>query len=116
MKITLNFSQFLDNWPESRKGQFSYDALKAIFGWYEEIEEEGNETEYDPIAICCEWAEYKTAWEAMMQYQPEDMPVEGEPGDDLVEIQKKNEAEALRWLEERTTVLQHDSGIVIMQF
>jgi hypothetical protein len=117
MIMTLNFSQFMDNWPESRKDQFSYDALKAIFEHYENYEEEtGDKIEFDPIAICCEWSEYPTAWDAMEQYQPDDMPVEGEAGDDLPTIQKKNEAEAFRWLSEHTTVLELDRGVVIMQF
>lgn len=117
MKMTMNFSQFIDNWPESRKDQFSYGALRAIYDYYEEYEENtGEEVEYDPVAICCEWSEYKTAWDAMEQYQPDDMPAEGEEGDDLIEIQEKNEQAALEWLEERTTVLKTDSGIVFIQF
>ncbi len=115
--MTLNFSQFIDNWPESRKNQFSYDALRAIFDYYEEYENDTKEkVEFDPIAICCEWSEYVSAWDAMEQYRPDDMPVEGEAGDDLVEIQAKNEAAALEWLQDQTTVLIHDKGIVIIQF
>jgi len=68
------------------------------------------------IALGCAYIEYATAWEAMEQYQPEDMPCEGEEGDDLVEIQEKNEAEALRWLQDRTQVITFDGGIVIQNF
>lgn len=58
--MTLNFGQFCDNWPESRKDQFSYDAKKAIFDYLENYEEEtGEQLEFDPIAICCEWTEYE---------------------------------------------------------
>jgi hypothetical protein len=52
----------------------------------------------------------------MEQYQPEDMPVEGEEGDDLVEIQEKNEAEALRWLQDNTQVIEFDGGIIVQEF
>ena len=114
----------MDNWPESRKDQFTYDALKAIFEYFDNLDEDMrgyqshgyDETEYDPIAICCEWSEYPSAWDAMLEYQPDDMPVEGEDGDDLVEIAEKNEAEARRWLEDNTTVLDAGKGIVIIQF
>ena len=51
----------------------------------------------------------------MQEYQPEDMPIEGEPGDDLVEIQEKNETEALKWLEERTQVILVEGGKIIIQ-
>lgn len=117
MKMTLNFSQFYQNWPESRKDQFSYEALEAIFNWMEEYEASTNdEIEYDPISICCEWSEYDSAWDAMEQYQPEDMPVEGKEGDDLLEIQEKNEKAARQWLEERTTVLDAGKKIVLIDF
>lgn len=117
MKITLNFSQFIDNWPESRKDQFSYDALRAIFDYLEEIEAgSGEDIEFDPVAICCDWAEYDSAWDAMQAYQPHDMPTEGEEGDDLLEVQEKNERAAREWLEERTIVLDAGDTIVIQQF
>jgi hypothetical protein len=64
----------------------------------------------------------------MEQYHPDDMPVEGEPGDDLLEIAEKNEQAAREWLDERTTVLDVENvdtsaneyrtikSILIMQF
>ena len=37
---------------------FSYEALKLLFEWFEQYEEEsGTEVELDPIAICCDFAE-----------------------------------------------------------
>lgn len=109
MKITLSFSQFIDNWPDSRKDQFSYDALKAIFEWYEELEEGTNEEmEFDPIAICCEWSEYESALECIEDCGYSHKP-EGETGEE-------KEADALQWLQDQTTVLEHSSGIVIVRF
>ena len=53
----------------------------------------------------------------MQEYQSEDMPNEGEEGDDLTEIQEKNEAEAKRWLEDRTQVIEVEGGgVIIAQF
>jgi hypothetical protein len=69
MKMTLNFYQFMDNLPDSRKEQFSYEGWKAIFEHIENIEEEtGIETEFDPIAICCEFTEYKDLGELQSNY------------------------------------------------
>lgn len=43
-----------------RKEQFSYSALRALFGWYSELSEQSEQgIELDVIAICCEWAEYE---------------------------------------------------------
>ncbi|MCH2473645.1 MAG: hypothetical protein MK217_05225 [Gammaproteobacteria bacterium] len=37
---------------------FSYEALKLLFEWFEQYEEDcGTEVELDPIAICCDFAE-----------------------------------------------------------
>ena len=99
----------MNNWPDSRKDQFSYDALEAIFDYIEEYEEStGEETEFDPIAICCEWAEYESALDCLKDagynYEPEG------------ESQEEKEEDALKWLEYNTTVLKHDSGIVIISF
>jgi len=59
MKMTLNFSQFIDNWPQDRKDQFSYEGKRALFEYLEQYEEDtGEEIEYDPIALCCEYTEY----------------------------------------------------------
>ncbi len=116
---TLNFHDFVDEWNkwEDRKNTFSYNGKCALFDYLEEYEEStGEKIELDIIALCCDYSEYDSAYDAMKQYQPEDMPVEGEEGDDLDEIQAKNEAEALIWLNDRTQVIEFGGGIIIQQF
>jgi len=69
MKITLNFCQFIDNWPESRKEQFSYEGKNALFEYLEGYEEStGEELEFDPVAICCDYTEYKNLKEVLENY------------------------------------------------
>lgn len=102
---------------DTYKNNFSYNGLIALYEYLENYENEtGESIEFDPIALCCEYSEHDSAWDAMAQYQPEDMPLEGEEGDDLVEIQEKEEAKALEWLQERTQVIEFDGGIIIQQF
>ena len=118
MKTTLNFSQFCDEWKhwDDRKDTFSYEGKKALFEYLENYEEEtGEEIELDIVALCCDYTEYESAWDAMKEYQPEDMPVGGEPGDDLIEINEKNEKAAREWLEERTQVIDVEGGRIIIQ-
>ncbi len=106
----MNFSQFIDNWPDSRKDQFSYDAKRAIFDYLEEYEESTDtKVEFDPIAICCEYSEYASALDCIKDCGYSFTPDKDETPD-------QQEASALEWLQEQTTVLSHDSGIVIMQF
>lgn len=93
---TIGFSQFCDAFWDMYKNNFSYEGKRALFDYLEEYEENiGEKIELDIIALCVDFTEYATAWDAMHEYRPEDMPVEGEEGDDLVEIQEKNEEKAL---------------------
>ena len=56
---TLSKSSFIDAFTRSsRKDQFSYEALKAIFDFMEDYSSEtGENVELDIVGICCEWAE-----------------------------------------------------------
>ena len=54
MKMTLNKDQFRFQMDQVRPNQFSYEALGTLFDYFEEIDEN---MEFDPIAICCEYAE-----------------------------------------------------------
>ncbi len=109
IKETVNEYRFMDAFKQSDnyKNNFSYHGLKALYEYLEQLSEDiGEDIELDVCAICCDYAEYDSAYDAMEQYQPEDMPVEGEEGDDLIEIQEKNEAAALEWLQDRTQVIE----------
>ncbi|MDE1728999.1 MAG: hypothetical protein KGH81_07480, partial [Thaumarchaeota archaeon] len=59
MKTTVTFSDFVDAFRQAgRKGTFSYDGLRTLFDYLEEVEHDiGKEFELDPIALCCEYAE-----------------------------------------------------------
>ena len=41
------------------KDRFSYDGLRALFNWYESLEEDtGEQSQLDVVAICGEYTEY----------------------------------------------------------
>ena len=56
---TLTQSAFVDAFKESsRKDQFSYEALEAIFDYLEEYSDStGEPVEFDIVGICCDWTE-----------------------------------------------------------
>lgn len=124
MKENVSVYSFRDRFLQSDtyKNNFSYEGLTALYEYLEEYEQStGTEIDFDMVAICCEYSEYKSAWEAMQEYQPEDMPTvdivdENNEGKDLVEIQEESEKLALEWLEERTQVIPFEKGIIIQQF
>jgi len=58
MKLTVTKSMFRDEFRlVGRADQFSYDALGALFDYFEEC---NPDMELDVIAICCEYAEMTT--------------------------------------------------------
>ena len=123
MYQNVNFSRFCDSFSDSYKDNFSYKGKRALFDYLESYEEDssGEKIELDTVALCCEYSEYDSAWDAMKEYQPYDMPTVDEvtdadgSGDDLPTITAKQEAAALEWLEERTQVISVEGGGVIIQ-
>ncbi len=74
MKDTINKDQFR-NWfrsSEQYRRTFSYEGLSALFDYLEEMEEStGEELEFDPVALCCEFEEYDTFEEFQEEYNGE---------------------------------------------
>lgn len=62
MKQSVNMHQFERAFVDmGREDQFSYEALQALFNYFEELENEGmEEIELDVIAICCDFTEYES--------------------------------------------------------
>ena len=60
------------NWflsSDTYKNNFSYEGLNSLFDYLEELEEDmGKETEFDPVAICCEYSEYENLDEIKESY------------------------------------------------
>lgn len=56
---TLSKSSFINAFKQSsRKDQFSYEALEAIFEYLEEYSDStGESVEFDIVGICCDWSE-----------------------------------------------------------
>ena len=64
MQQSINFNDFIDAFKAyDRYGSYGYEALKVIFEYLEQYEEDsGQEIELDVIAICCDYsAEHYTA-------------------------------------------------------
>lgn len=58
MKTIVSFSEFSDSFRDIRPDNFSYQALRILFSYFEQYEDEtGEEIELDVIAICCDFSE-----------------------------------------------------------
>lgn len=86
-----------------RQDQFSWAGREALFDYLEEYEAgTGTELEFDPIGLCCDYAEYEDTVQAAKEYgwEPED----------------QDERAALEWLQEQTAVIEFDGGVIIQSF
>jgi hypothetical protein len=64
MKTTVYFSEFCDYFKDIRPDNFSYQGLRVLFDYLEEIENScGEESELDVIGLCCEFSE--ESWETI---------------------------------------------------
>ena len=105
MKDTINKNQFI-NWfrsNEQYKNNFSYEGLSALFDYLEEIEEStGEELEFDPVALCCEFSEYDSL-EDLIDYYIVVLP---------------SVVNDIEYFENRTTVIpiEETKGFIIQQF
>lgn len=105
MYATISQSEFVSRFHEMGRGnQFSYNALLALFEYYEAYEEDtGEAIEFDVIAICCDWAECDNAVEAYEEYTGE---AAGEMDDDACQT----------WFEERTQVIAGEDFFLYFSF
>jgi hypothetical protein len=115
MKQSVGYGDFIEAFKRmGRESNFTRDALGALYDYLTEYEEStGEEIELDVIAICCEFAEFDTATEAAAENGWEadrDHGLENDSGEDEIE------AAALAWLQDRTTVIEFDGGVVIQSF
>lgn len=58
MKQTLTKDMFRFQMNQIRPNNFSYEGQGVLFDYFEQYEDDtGEQIEFDPIAICCEYAE-----------------------------------------------------------
>ncbi len=102
MKTIITSHSFIEAFRLcGRETRFTVPALEALFAYFEKLEEDTDtEIEFDPIAICCEWAEYSSVIEAAND--------NGFRGQDYY-----GEGDALEYLYEKTQVVHFSGGIVV---
>jgi len=88
-----------------RESQFSYHALWALFEHLERLEEDTDtELVLDPIALCCEWAEYPSALDAAKAFGYRDG------------VDSKDET-PIEWLSNRTDCVRvWVDGVIVRNF
>lgn len=112
MKTILSTHDIAHALSSNRDSGFSYTGAYALAEYLEALEEDtGEETELDTVAIRCEFSEYESALEAASQYNTFLEVLEGEDYTDDEKLEK-----ALEYLEDNTTVITFDGGVIIQDF
>lgn len=109
IKEYVNQSKFIDRMTQTYDNtNFSYDGKVALFEYLEQLSEDtGEDIEFDPIALCCEYSEYKSAVEASDVYGRYY---------DIDATEEEKEASALEFLQNNTQVIQFKNGVIIQNF
>ena len=56
---TYHEAQFVDEFRKIRENDFSFDGLKVLFRYLEDLSEDcGENIEFCPVSFCCEFDEY----------------------------------------------------------
>lgn len=116
MKQTVNFNEFCHAFhAHDRYDQFGYAALRALFDYLEDLEQDyGKEFELDVIALCCDWTRFDSAVDACKELAAAGEPVE--------ETEEDAEEQCLEWLQDQTSVIEFSAsptgkgGILVMAF
>ncbi len=104
MKQTLTTDQAANLLVADDNAGWSYAGARALVEYLENLEDDtGEEMEFDAVALRCDFSEYETALQAAEECG-------WEPDEDA------DEDTALEWLNNRTTVVTFNGGIIIQQF
>ncbi|BBG57728.1 hypothetical protein MaMVDC_145 [uncultured phage] len=93
---------------EDGNANWSWSGAEALVGYLEDLEDSLNESiQFDRVAFRCEYSEYSSALEAAQDYGF--IPEDDEDEDDV-------ESFAIAYLEDKTTVIEFEGGVIIQQF
>ena len=112
MKMTLNTSQAVDALRRDQYAGWSYKGAIALVEYLEQYEQDlGEQVELDVVAIRCDFSEYSSALEAAID--------NGYNEGDSTQLSEDSEVDqeaALEYLQEHTTVIEFDGGVIIQNY
>ena len=101
MKTELTTYECAKALVEDNHANWTRSGAFALVEYLEQMEEDcGTSIEFDSVALRCEFTEYESAIKAAAQYTSE----------------FTTEAAALEYLEDHTSVITYDGGVIIQDF
>jgi hypothetical protein len=82
----------------------------ALVEYFEQLEEDcGTPIEFDRVAIRCDYSQYSSPQEAAEDHG-------WKPDSHVADDGQECDADALQWLQDRTSVIEFEGGIIVAQF
>ena len=114
MKITLTTTEAAHRLMDDENANWSRAGAFALCDYLEELEEDcGDEIEFCPVSLRCDYSEYDSleAWAEERWYLDSDMR------DDLkLEIDEDPDEAIREFIRDRGTLLEFDGGIIVSSF
>ena len=108
MYQNLSTNEAIKLLKEDENTYWSWSGAQALVEYLEGLEDSTNKKiEFDRVAIRCEYSEYESALEAAQDY--DFIPPEDGDEDEI-------EAAALEYLQDQTTVIKFEGGVIIQLF
>jgi hypothetical protein len=93
---TIGFFEFCDSFSDTYKNNFTYNGKRALFDYLEQYgEDTGEPVELDTVSLCCEYSEFKDLEEVQADYP---------------------DIKSMEELQDSTTVIEFEGGLIIQQF
>lgn len=114
IETITDYSRLYHDLKAMDRDNFSYEGAVALMEYLDELSNElGENIEYDPIAFCCDFAEYcPEEYESIADEYPNAPKLRDfEP-----EERDEFEEALIEWLNDQTIVIQFNGGIIIQAF
>jgi len=103
---TISQNDFINAFDQmGRNTHWSLQGLTALYDFLTECEDASNPMELDVIGLDCEFTEYKSALEAIKDYNV-----------GIYESDEKDEDDAKEYFRDNTMLIEFEDGIIIQQF
>jgi len=107
MITTLTTWEAADRLTSDEFANWSSEGAHAMIEYLEQLEDDlGERIEFDRVAIRCDYSEYPSARDAASEWGYEKKH----------EDEEQDEAAALEWLEQKTTVIRFEGGVIVQAF
>ena len=108
MKITLSTNEIADRLFNDENAGYSWAGAQALAEYLERLDEDnGEDTEFDGVAIRSDYNEHGCAVDAAEESGWEK---------DVEDDEDAQKEAALDWLNDRTTVIEFDGGVIVQAF